>query len=124
MIRWALAAAAASGLAALAIGAAGAHALGAALAGDVRTTFDTAWQYHLGHALAGLAGALAPAAGASGPWSAAACACWLAGTAVFSGSLYVLVLGGVGWAGAITPVGGLLLLAGWACVGIAALRAG
>ena len=48
--------------------------------------------------------------------------CFALGLLVFSGSLYVLALGGVRWLGAITPIGGLLLLAGWALLGWAALK--
>ena len=49
---------------------------------------------------------------------------WLfvAGTIVFSGSLYALSLSGVRWLGAITPLGGLAFIAGWAALGWAALR--
>ena len=45
-------------------------------------------------------------------------AAWLlvAGTVVFSGSLYVLVLTGARWFGAVTPFGGVMLIAGWAFV--------
>jgi uncharacterized membrane protein YgdD (TMEM256/DUF423 family) len=43
----------------------------------------------------------------------------IAGTVVFSGSLYVLVLFGIRWLGMITPFGGLALIAGW---GLTALR--
>jgi uncharacterized membrane protein YgdD (TMEM256/DUF423 family) len=57
----------------------------------------------------------------SGGWLFAT-AGWLftAGIVLFSGSLYVLALSGVGMFGAITPIGGLLFLAGWACLLIAA----
>ncbi len=49
---------------------------------------------------------------------------WLfvAGTIVFSGSLYALSLSGVRWLGMITPLGGLAFLAGWICLAAAALR--
>jgi len=48
---------------------------------------------------------------------------FVAGTIVFSGSLYALSLSGVRWLGAITPLGGLAFLAGWMCLAAAALRA-
>ena len=73
------------------------------------------------HALALLAVAWActkwpgPLANASG-WL------FIAGIAVFSGSLYVLVLTGAKWLGAVTPIGGLALLAGWVCLVVAAVR--
>ena len=63
---------------------------------------------------------------ATAAWAgkAAAAGRWLlvAGAAVFSGSLYALVLSGVRWLGAITPIGGVLMLAGWATLAAAALR--
>jgi uncharacterized membrane protein YgdD (TMEM256/DUF423 family) len=48
--------------------------------------------------------------------------CFAIGTMIFSGSLYLLALSGKKWFGAITPVGGLALLAGWACLAWAALK--
>ncbi len=49
---------------------------------------------------------------------------FLVGTLVFSGSLYVLALSGVTWCGAVTPVGGVALLIGWAVLafGVTARR--
>ncbi len=74
------------------------------------------------HALALLGVALA------GRWSGATIqvAGWLfvAGVLVFSGSLYLLVLTGQRWLGAVTPLGGVALLAGWLALALAALRAG
>lgn len=46
----------------------------------------------------------------------------LIGTLVFSGSLFLLVLSGQGWLGAITPIGGVLMLGGWLTVAVAALK--
>jgi uncharacterized membrane protein YgdD (TMEM256/DUF423 family) len=42
----------------------------------------------------------------------------ISGILLFSGSLYALALSKIAWIGAITPIGGLLLMAGWAIVGI------
>lgn len=123
MIRWALVAAGVSGLLAVVAGAFGAHALAGALDADARAVYDTAGRYHLVHSLALAAGALAPAAGARRRWCAAACGAWLAGMVVFSGSLYLLALTGAGWPGALAPVGGLALIAGWGALAVAALRA-
>ncbi|QGT78346.1 DUF423 domain-containing protein [Guyparkeria halophila] len=47
------------------------------------------------------------------PWRLATAACWIAGTLLFSGSLYALVLFGQAWPGLVTPLGGLLLMLGW-----------
>jgi len=54
---------------------------------------------------------------ATGPWW-----CFLAGIVSFSGSLYLLALTGVHWLGAVTPVGGVSLLAGWLWLAITATR--
>lgn len=111
------------GLTAVAAGAFGAHALEARLAADRLAIFETAARYQMYHALALLALALAAALlpEARGLTNGAG---WLfvAGTFVFSGSLYLLALGGPRWLGAITPIGGVCFLAGWALFGVAALR--
>ena len=108
---------------AVAAGAFGAHALDARLTPDRLAVFETAARYQMYHALALLAVAWATSALPAGA-SLAAAAGWLfvAGTFVFSGSLYLLALGGPRWLGAITPLGGLAFLAGWALLGWAALR--
>ena len=49
-------------------------------------------------------------------------ACFLGGVLLFSGSLYCMALGGPRWLGAVTPLGGLLFLAGWSAVVVGALR--
>jgi uncharacterized membrane protein YgdD (TMEM256/DUF423 family) len=115
---------AASGFIAVAAGAFGAHALKARLTPELLATFETAARYQMYHALALIAVALGQQrAGPSVLWSWAG---WLfiAGTVLFSGSLYVLALTGVRWLGAITPLGGLAFLAGWLLMAVAALRAG
>jgi uncharacterized membrane protein YgdD (TMEM256/DUF423 family) len=73
------------------------------------------------HALGLFAVAWLAARGARG--AALAGGLMLFGIAVFSGSLYALALSGERWLGAITPLGGLALLASWALVALAALRA-
>jgi uncharacterized membrane protein YgdD (TMEM256/DUF423 family) len=114
---------AASGLIGVAAGAFGAHALKGRVAEDLQVIFETAARYQLIHALA-----LLGAGYAAGRWpgGAAAAAGWLfaAGTLVFSGSLYVLALTGARWLGAVTPLGGAALIAGWACLVFTALRGG
>lgn len=97
------------------LGAFGAHGLRRRLSTDMLAAFEIGVRYQLYHALALLgAGAAAPrlAPGALG----AAGVLFVAGTLVFSGSLYVLALSGRKWLGAVTPLGGLALLAGWACL--------
>ncbi|MBI4348464.1 MAG: DUF423 domain-containing protein [Elusimicrobia bacterium] len=100
-------------LLAVAFGAFGAHALRGRLDSDMLAVFETGVRYQAYHALAllalaGLAAQLDPRA-ASG-----AAACFAGGILLFSGSLYALALTGVRKLGAITPLGGVLLLAGWA----------
>jgi uncharacterized membrane protein YgdD (TMEM256/DUF423 family) len=110
-----------SALVAVAAGAFGAHALRERLAPDMLSVFEVGARYHMYHALALLA-----AAWAIGRWpgSAAVTAGWLfvAGTLVFSGSLYLLSLTGQRWLGAVTPLGGLAFILGWAALAWAALR--
>ncbi|MFO7588872.1 MAG: DUF423 domain-containing protein [Gemmatimonadota bacterium] len=110
-----------SAFAGVAAGAFGAHALRTRIAPELLAVYDTGVRYQLLHALAlllvGLAAARWPAGGWSGP-------VWLfaAGTVLFSGSLYALAISGVRWLGAITPLGGLCFLAGWALLLLAGLR--
>ena len=120
--RHALAAAGLLGALAVLAGAFGAHGLEARLAPRMLDVWDTAARYHLLHAVALLALA------AAGPlWAqrsaAVAAACWGTGMLLFSGSLYLLAVTGIGVLGAITPLGGVALVAGWCAVAVAALRA-
>jgi uncharacterized membrane protein YgdD (TMEM256/DUF423 family) len=109
--------------AAVAAGAFGAHALKARLGPDALAVWHTAVQYHAWHALGLLAAGLLLL---HKPESAAlAVAAWLfvAGIALFSGSLYALALTGMRGLGAVTPVGGVAFLAGWAALAWGAWRA-
>ena len=106
----------------VATGAFGAHALKARLTPDMLAVFEVGVRYQMYHALALLACAWAMTKW-PGPLVIAAGWLFVAGTVVFSGSLYVLSLSGVRWLGAVTPIGGLALLAGWLCLATAALRA-
>src|SRR5262245_11108532 len=91
---------------AVAAGAFGAHGLRGRLSPDMLAVFETAVRYQMYHALG-----LFVVAWAAARWpdGGAPVAGWLfvAGVVVFSGSLYVLALGGARWLGAITPLGGL-----------------
>jgi uncharacterized membrane protein YgdD (TMEM256/DUF423 family) len=101
--------------AAVALGAFGAHALDGVLSTSRLATFETAVRYQFLHALALLVLHHARLAGALGAAAAARVGVTLvAGTAIFAGSLYALVATDVGAFGAIAPVGGGLLLLGWA----------
>ena len=108
--------------AAVGLGAFGAHALKAKLAADAMAVYQTAVQYHFWHALGLLAvGILLLHKPESGALVAAA---WLlaAGIVLFSGSLYLLALTGLRGLGAVTPIGGVALLAAWASLAWAAWR--
>jgi uncharacterized membrane protein YgdD (TMEM256/DUF423 family) len=116
----------ANGLLAVALGAFGAHGLKTRLSslpdGPQRLAWwETAAHYHLTHALAlGLAAYVAGRA----PGTAAQLSgfAFLLGIGLFSGSLYAMTLTGTRALGAVTPFGGLCLLAGWAAILVAALR--
>jgi uncharacterized membrane protein YgdD (TMEM256/DUF423 family) len=112
---------AASGFIAVAAGAFGAHALKARLSSEMLVIFETGARYQMYHALALLAVAWA-ATRWPGRATTASGACFMAGTVLFSGSLYLLAFTGVRSFGAITPVGGVLFLAGWLLLGLAAWR--
>ena len=98
---------------AVALGAIGAHALKNRLSPKMASVYHTGSQYHLYHALGlmlvGLMALQLPESMLI-PWSAGL---MLAGTVLFSGSLYLLAITSKGWLGAVTPVGGLLLIAAW-----------
>lgn len=96
----------------VAAGAFGAHGLRGRLDPAHLQVFETAVRYQIVHALALLfVGACGPAAPRAGAGLAGGL--FLAGIALFSGSLYALVFSGVGAWGAVTPFGGLCFLAGW-----------
>lgn len=110
------------GLLGVALGAFGAHALKARLGAELLAVWQTAVQYQLWHALAGLAAALfALHAGTARPYVLSG---WLfvAGAVVFSGSLYLMALTGARTLGAVTPIGGALMLAGWGVLAWGLLR--
>jgi uncharacterized membrane protein YgdD (TMEM256/DUF423 family) len=97
----------------VAIGAFGAHALRATLTASGRLdTFETAVKYQFYHALALLVTGIIYAAFPNRMVLNAGYS-MLGGVIVFSGSLYILCLTGIRWLGAITPIGGVLMIIGW-----------
>ncbi|SIN82916.1 Uncharacterized membrane protein YgdD, TMEM256/DUF423 family [Singulisphaera sp. GP187] len=82
--------------------------------------FETAARYQMYHALAIGAVALLAIHGRTGGAVSVAGWAFLVGTLLFSGSLYILVLSGQRWLGAITPLGGLSFLVGWLALAVAA----
>lgn len=106
---------------AVGLGAFGAHGLRGRLEADMLAVFETGVRYQMYHALAlvalGLARRLEP-----GRLAAAAGGLFIAGSLCFSGSLYLITLAGVQGIGLVTPAGGLMLLAGWLVLALAALK--
>ena len=105
----------------VAAGAFGAHALKSRISAELLSVFEVGVRYQMYHAFALIMAAYLQAKWPSllvvlGGWS------FIIGTFLFSGSLYVLSISGLRWAGAITPVGGVLFLAGWICMALAAFR--
>jgi uncharacterized membrane protein YgdD (TMEM256/DUF423 family) len=104
------------------LGAFGAHALKERLDAAQLATFEVGVRYQMYHALALLA-----VGWAASRWPGAALTAggWLlvAGTLLFSPSLYALSLGAPRWLGMATPLGGLAFLAGWLCLAWAAWKA-
>jgi uncharacterized membrane protein YgdD (TMEM256/DUF423 family) len=108
-----------SGMLAVIFGAFGTHALKGRLDEYAMGVFETAVQYHFYHTFALLAvGIIALTQPHSVMLKSSG---WLfaLGILVFSGSLYVLSLTGLRWLGAVTPLGGLAFIAGWACLAAA-----
>lgn len=115
-----------AGALAVLLGAFGAHGLKERLSADALAAYETGVRYQFYHALALLLCAVLARQGVEG--TRAAAICWLAGMVLFSGSIYLLStravtgLSGVEWLGPITPLGGLLLTAGWILLAVAAGR--
>ena len=106
----------------VAAGALGSHTLKSRMDAEMLSIFEVGVRYQMYHAFALIAAAWAQAKwpsriGATGGWL------FVAGTVLFSGSLYLLSAGGFRWLGAMTPLGGLSFMAGWACIAWAACRA-
>lgn len=110
MVRLVTVLAALSGALAVAAGAFGAHGV----SGQAAEWLKTGGQYQLIHAVAALV-----AARMGTRWSA-----WLfvGGAAIFAGTLYLMALGLPRWLGAVTPLGGAALIAGWICLALAMWR--
>jgi len=106
----------------VALGAFGAHGLKARLSSDALALWNTGVQYHLWHALALVLAGLCAAAFADSAWLRASGWLFLAGIALFSGSLYALALGAPKWLGAVAPLGGTALILGWLALVVAVAR--
>ena len=112
--------AAALGFLAVLAGTFGAHGLDGRVEAELLPTYEVGVRYLMYHALALLAlAAHLPRLGRAGT---AVMILWTLGGLIFFGTLVALTLTGLRWFGAITPVGGLGLLAGWVTLGVASLR--
>lgn len=109
-MNWLVIAAALSGALAVGAGAFGAHGA----SGQAAEWLKTGGQYQLVHAVAALVAAQMGVRGAG--W------CFVAGGALFAGTLYLMALGLPKWLGAITPLGGVLLIVGWLWLAWSATR--
>ncbi len=105
-----------NGFVAVSLGAFAAHILREKLSPALLTTFQTAVQYQLVHALALLGIGLLLLHFPTANLLRVAAGLMLAGIVLFSGSLYLLSVTGIRWLGAITPLGGLCFLAAWAFI--------
>ncbi len=113
------------GLTGIVLGALGAHALEETLqARETVEAWDTAVRYHFFHTASLLALGIWFRVEPGVRFAGSAGWCWTAGTLIFCGTLYILALGGPGFLGPVTPVGGVLFMAGWALVAAAAWRPG
>ncbi len=106
----------------VAAGAFAAHGLKSRISAEMLSVFEIGVRYQMYHAFALIAAAWAQARWPSaivtaGGWF------FVIGTILFSGSLYLLSVSGVRWFGAITPLGGVAFLAGWACLAWGVWRA-
>lgn len=108
----------------VALGAFGAHMLRARIDASLLENYETAARYQMYHALA-----LIAVAWTMSRWPASTLPAWagwafVAGIVFFSGSLYVMAFTGARWLGAITPLGGVSMVAGWLLLMLAAWRNG
>ena len=102
----------------VALGAFGAHGMESRLSPEGKGWWETATLYLLVHAAVIFAASLSGRTGlfSGGGWAMGA------GTIIFSGTLYAMAFGAPRWFGAITPIGGVLMLTGWALFAFTALR--
>ena len=105
--------AALNGLLVVVLGAFGAHALETRIHASLLETWQTGVQYHMFHTLALFGVGLLQREPALVSALEFVARFFLAGIVIFCGSLYVLALSGLTWLGMVTPIGGVLFLAGW-----------
>ena len=121
MTRIFLAIASALGGISVILGAFASHALKDRLSERALAIWETGTKYQMYHALALIAIALLIARYPNSRLLTIAGYAFISGVVIFSGSLYALSLSGIKWLGAITPLGGVAFIIGWACLAVAAL---
>jgi len=120
--RWPLVMGSLFALAAVMSGAFGAHGLRGVVSDRGLEVFQTAVTYQMYHSIALILVALLSGSSLNGKLLTISAGFFTAGTLLFSGSLYLLVLTSMTWPGPVTPVGGLCLMVGWALLIAAGLR--
>ncbi|MBD2857833.1 DUF423 domain-containing protein [Spongiibacter sp. KMU-158] len=123
MPQFAIPLAAIFGFLAVALGAFGAHGLKSQLTPAMLEVYQTGVQYHFFHALALLLLGVLLRQGMNHSGLTAAAWLFSIGIVIFSGSLYALAITEIKILGAITPIGGLLFLAGWLCLAYGSWKA-
>jgi len=111
-----------SGFLAVLLGAFGAHGLKTRLTPELITIYQTGVHYHFYHTLALLVCGLLIHTGMDNVAMRISAYAFTAGIIIFSGSLYLLAVTGLRWLGAITPIGGLAFMVGWAALFVGVMR--
>lgn len=106
----------------VALGAFGAHAMRGRVAEEMLANYQTGIRYHFYHTLALFAVVIAIQRWPNSNLAVIAGWLFIIGVVIFSGSLYVMTFTGLRWLGAITPIGGVSLIAAWICLLLTAWR--
>ena len=122
MAKWLLMLASLSGFTGVALGAFAAHGLRGRLPENLLNAFQTGVSYQLWHTMALIGVALLLLRSPESTLLKVTGVLFAVGILLFSGSLYVLALSGLGKLGMITPLGGVLWLIAWLCLGLAVWR--
>ena len=122
MAKWLLMLASLSGFTGVALGAFAAHGLRGKLPENLLNAFQTVVSYQLWHTMALIGVALLLLRSPESTLLKVTGVLFAVGILLFSGSLYVLALSGLGKLGMITPLGGVLWLIAWLCLGLAVWR--
>ncbi|HBT57118.1 MAG: hypothetical protein CMK85_02505 [Pseudomonadales bacterium] len=122
MAKWLLLLASLSGFTGVALGAFAAHGLRGKLSENMLSVFQTGVSYQLWHTMALIGVAVLLLRSPDSTLLKATGVLFALGIVLFSGSLYLLTLSGIGKLGMITPLGGVLWLVAWLCLGLAVWR--